>query len=64
MTRLIRAVAEAAPDSTTQVRILPSGVPVEAADFELLPNAAPLVVLSGRRSGVVSTGPPSRRLAR
>ena len=44
-TRLLRAIAEASPDSTTQVRILPSGVTVDAADFELLPATSPLVVM-------------------
>ena len=44
-TRLLRAIAEAAPDSTTQVRTLPSGVTVDAADFELLPATRPLVVM-------------------
>lgn len=44
-TRLLRAVAEAAPDTETQVRVLPAGTPVEAADFEMLPHAGPLVVL-------------------
>jgi transcriptional regulator with XRE-family HTH domain len=44
-TRLLRAVAEAAHDRAIQVRILPSGVPVEAVGFELLPRAGSLVVL-------------------
>lgn len=44
-TRLLRTVAEAAPDSAIQVRILPSGVSVEAIDFELLPRTGSLVVL-------------------
>jgi transcriptional regulator with XRE-family HTH domain len=43
-TRLLRAVAEAAPHAGTHVRILQSGVPVGPADFELLPPDA-LVVL-------------------
>jgi transcriptional regulator with XRE-family HTH domain len=44
-TRLLRAVSEAAPDSSVQVRVLPSGVIVDPADFEALPNSDHLVVL-------------------
>lgn len=36
-TRLLKAVAEGAPDTGKNVRILQSGVPVHPSDFELLP---------------------------
>jgi AAA ATPase domain len=44
-TRLLRAVAEACPDKDTQVFLLPAGVGVTPADFELLPLERQLVVL-------------------
>lgn len=44
-TRLLRAVAEAAPDPQTRVLVLNGGQPVEPADYELLPADGRLVVL-------------------
>lgn len=44
-TRLLRAIAESAPDATIQVRLFNGGQPVEPADFELLPMSQSLVVL-------------------
>jgi transcriptional regulator with XRE-family HTH domain len=44
-TRLLRAVAEAAPDAQTRVLVLNGGQPVAPADYELLPGDGPLLVL-------------------
>lgn len=44
-TRLLRAVAEAAPDNDTQVLVLPGGVEVEPEAFELLVGERSLVIL-------------------
>jgi len=44
-TRLLKALADAAPTQHTQVRILPGDAQVPAADFELLPFQGKLIVV-------------------
>ncbi|KRB46532.1 hypothetical protein ASD90_22640 [Terrabacter sp. Root181] len=44
-TRLLKAVAEACPDTATSVFLLPDKTPVGPEDFELLPSAGALVLL-------------------
>jgi transcriptional regulator with XRE-family HTH domain len=44
-TRLLKALADAAPNETVQIRILPGDTQITSVDYELLPREADLVVI-------------------